>query len=427
MAMGKNNEGTAMFFTIRRGIIAATLLALIAPAAVSAQEFDCAAYENYAGAEPEGYAEACIESGPAGPSAAGGAGDAPNAPTDTAFAHDIGFISDNTIEHQQGDLSASVIVGASADAIFGYDYSPDLSTLYAIDNNSGMLGTSDGTTFTPIGAPTNPGGHTWTGLAINGATGEAFLSSTDGGTSVLQSVDLATGNSAVIGNITGLGLVIEIAINCDGEMYAHDIGTDSIYTIDTGNGSPTLVGPTGINANFAQGMDFDNESGELYIHGYTGGGTNTYGTVDLGNGSITPLNVDNPLGEFEGASQTSCGDPTGPARFQVTKDFDDDNTAEVDVVISCNTGLPLTQSTSISEGDDVTFVVGDFADGAMDCQITETVPGGYTASYSYGDDQPVISPTLLIRLTLKSPRYGLTRTSSSTPSTMRKRTGSAKT
>lgn len=76
----------------------------------------------------------------------------------------------------------------------------------------------------------------------------------------------------------------------------------------------------------------------------------------------------------------------GPARFQVTKDFDDDNPTEVDVVIQCNTGLPLMQPASISEGDGVTFVVNDFEDGNMNCQVTETVPEGYTASYNNGDE-----------------------------------------
>lgn len=72
------------------------------------------------------------------------------------------------------------------------------------------------------------------------------------------------------------------------------------------------------------------------------------------------------------------------ARFQVSKDFEDDNTAEVEVTLSCNTGLPLEQTTTISEGDPVNFVVGDYETGTLDCEITETVPAGYTASYDDG-------------------------------------------
>ncbi|MDX1554546.1 MAG: IPTL-CTERM sorting domain-containing protein [Xanthomonadales bacterium] len=80
------------------------------------------------------------------------------------------------------------------------------------------------------------------------------------------------------------------------------------------------------------------------------------------------------------------------ARFRVTKDFDDDNPAGVDVFLECNTGLPLQQSATIHDPDAnadlgpgdftfVDFVVVDFIPGTMECDIEETVPVGYEASY----------------------------------------------
>jgi hypothetical protein len=72
--------------------------------------------------------------------------------------------------------------------------------------------------------------------------------------------------------------------------------------------------------------------------------------------------------------------------FEVDKDFSDDNPAAVDVTISCNTGLPLHQTTSIAEGDGVSFVVTDFSPGALDCEIFETVPGCYQPSYAASGD-----------------------------------------
>jgi hypothetical protein len=90
-------------------------------------------------------------------------------------------------------------------------------------------------------------------------------------------------------------------------MYGHDISTDSIYGIDVVTGAATLVGPTGYAANYAQGMDFDNEDGTLYIFLYQGSGANVFGTVDLATGAVTPLASSNPLGEFEGATQTVAG------------------------------------------------------------------------------------------------------------------------
>ncbi len=100
------------------------------------------------------------------------------------------------------------------------------------------------------------------------------------------------------------GIMIDLAVNAAGQMYGHDIFTDSIYTIDTTTGAATLVGLTGYLANFAQGMDFDNQDGTLYIFLYQGSGANIYGTVNLATGAVTPLATTNPTGEFEGATQT---------------------------------------------------------------------------------------------------------------------------
>jgi len=79
------------------------------------------------------------------------------------------------------------------------------------------------------------------------------------------------------------------------------------------------------------------------------------------------------------------------ARFRVTKDFDDDNPLGVEVFLDCNTGLPLQQSAEIHDPDaadlgpgdftHVDFVIADFEPGTMDCDVFETVPAGYAASY----------------------------------------------
>jgi hypothetical protein len=76
------------------------------------------------------------------------------------------------------------------------------------------------------------------------------------------------------------------------------------------------------------------------------------------------------------------------ARFQVTKTFSDDSTDEVEVTLTCNTGLPLTQSFTIAGGDEtgVTFVVEEIAPGATNCEVTETgSPGGYEVVMNGGD------------------------------------------
>ncbi len=77
--------------------------------------------------------------------------------------------------------------------------------------------------------------------------------------------------------------------------------------------------------------------------------------------------------------------PDPVARFHVTKTFEDLNTAEVEVTLTCNGGLPLQQSAMISGGDiaGVTFTVTEIQPGQTDCEVTETgSPDGYTVSYN---------------------------------------------
>jgi hypothetical protein len=73
---------------------------------------------------------------------------------------------------------------------------------------------------------------------------------------------------------------------------------------------------------------------------------------------------------------------------QTTKIFSDGSTYEVDVTLTCNTGLPLEQTFTIAGGDadGVTFVVTDFADGSMNCEVTESgAPAGYSTVMNGGD------------------------------------------
>jgi hypothetical protein len=107
---------------------------------------------------------------------------------------------------------------------------------------------------------------------------------------------------------------------------------------------------------------------------------------DAGANSLTygcaPSNVRTGLAIEFAPGVVAGEDPI--ARFQVSKNFDDNNTAEVDVEISCNTGLPISQEGTVSQFNPITFVVTDFNNGELDCTITETDVDGYTASYNNG-------------------------------------------
>ncbi|MDX1555251.1 MAG: IPTL-CTERM sorting domain-containing protein [Xanthomonadales bacterium] len=140
--------------------------------------------------------------------------------------------------------------------------------------------------------------------------------------------------------------------------------------------------------------------GETDIDGLAVGGGRAYMVTDDAAGSIfvydfaagayqPELSAPWPSSEiFAGGAWiggAGGGDDEPVARFAVDKIFNDGNPAEVEVTISCNTGLPLQQSATISEGDGVVFVVTDFIDGTMDCEVTETAGvAGYEQEYDSG-------------------------------------------
>lgn len=335
---------------------------------------DCAQYENYAGVEPAGYARYCMAHGRQ-PWASHNLD-----PTDSAYALDIGFVSDNLVSHALNDFPGQTVVGANAQPIFAMDFDQTGTILYAIDNTSRELGTLDLATgaFSPIALVSGiPGGDNISGLTIDPATGTAYVSGL-GAVMTLYRLDLNTGVATIIGSDATVTLLIDIAMGPQGILYGHDISTDSIYTIDTSTGAATLVGPTGVDSNFAQGMDFDNTDGTLYAYTYQGGGANQYGTIDLATGTLIPLAIDNPQGEFEGATQTVM--------------FACDNPADIPWL---STGA--SSGAIPASGSDVVDVTFDSAGLAT---------GTYTGTLCIQSNDPV-NPILRLPLTLTVLEYGV--------------------
>jgi hypothetical protein len=278
----------------RPGAVAAPEPVFNVPDRVSSKA-DCAAFENYPGREPEGWAEFCGQD-KAVPFAV------PDGPTSTGFLVNLRTGDRNVKQFTLNNFPGQTVVGPITNSIYGMDFDPMGTTLYGLDDVTDQLGTIDLTTgvFTGLVSCLPPdGAANWTGLSIDPVTGTFY-----GSTAVnLYTINSATGATTLVGAF-GTSLMIDIAVSPTGVMYGHDIGTDSIYTIDTTTGAATLVGPTGYAANFAQGMDFDNEDGTLYIFLYIGSGVNHYGTVNLTTGAVTALASSSPLGEFEGATRT---------------------------------------------------------------------------------------------------------------------------
>jgi hypothetical protein len=283
------------------------------------------------------------------------------------------------------------------------------------------------------------------GMFITAFSGvDAWGAAYDAGTGTVYHNDGSTLYSWTGGAPVMLGTIMDVAgapITIHGlafyadTLYGTSISTDIIYTIDPGTQVATpYITLTDTSASIS-GLAADPTNGDLYgtddlsnvglvrinldgsltlIAAYLGGENDVDGLAISGDRMAYLITDDNTPPEFNvydlnadaysgtvaypwggNAVQVSgawIGDgDVGPgesvARFPVTKDFDDDNPAEVEVTISCNTGLPLMQTQTITDGvlNGVTFVVTDFEDGAMDCTITETAGvGGYDAAYDDG-------------------------------------------
>lgn len=164
-----------------------------------------------------------------------------------------------------------ISVGSVADtAYFAGDFvGNDFSQMYVIDyylNELHTLNTITGADTT-IGGCNPISGQVWTG-ATGTADGTLYASSTDDLNSYLYTVNVNTGTTTVVGQITNAPAIIDIAINADGEMYGVDVSSDNLVQIDPATGAGTVVGSIGFDADYAQGMDFEDESGVLYLAAY---------------------------------------------------------------------------------------------------------------------------------------------------------------
>ena len=170
----------------------------------------------------------------------------------------------------------------------------------------------------------------------------------------------------------------------NGNLTFRDLNTDTSTTIATGNWAMPRLAP----------------DGKIYVVAW---GSGTMGVVNSPDADLATIDWDAtgivlPAGsqaayalpnQTYAACEVNIVNPDTNARFQVSKTFSDGNSGEVEVMLSCNSGLPLQQSFMISPGNPVTFVVSGFTDGVMNCEITEIgSPGGYLVTYDNQVDAP---------------------------------------
>ena len=209
----------------------------------------------------------------------------------TAHSTSIGFASPfqgSFVSFDLGEPSQLAPIGAApTTTIYAGDFAlGDASTYYVInsDNNAFIEVDAETGATTQIGTSTPAnGGDSWSELATDPTDGTLYASTG----SDLYTIDPSTGEATLVGSFNFGGLMIAIAVDDEGVMYGHDIVNDAIYTINKDTGVATQLGSTGVDANFAQGMDFDPVTGELYMAWYQGGGAGGLRIVDRATGNTT--------------------------------------------------------------------------------------------------------------------------------------------
>jgi hypothetical protein len=159
-------------------------------------------------------------------------------------------------------------------------------------------------------------------------------------TGSFYTINLTTGAATAVNTASGAGF-INLASDASGVIYTMNINSDSLYTVNKVSGAISPVGPLGIDISFAQDLEFDPNTGTLYMAAYNVGLAVDAGElriVDPSTGSSTLV------GEFEGKAEITAmaipqtavqppalndpvfgyrafspgGDPTGPITFELS-------------------------------------------------------------------------------------------------------------
>lgn len=217
--------------------------------------------------------------------------------TDATVGYFYEFTTDNLYTFPVPAGVPQTIVGNTGNhQFYAADFGPG-GVYYAIDYNDNMLysinpATGAATSLVAVsGLP--PG--VITGMAYHEGTNTMYLSTVYSSVTTLCTLNVNTGAITVIGPITNASLVIFLAINCAGDLYGVDLVPDVLVKINTSTAAGTVIGPVNYAANYAQGADFDSQTGILYWAAYSGGGLGSLRTIDLQTGNSTevvPLNME---------------------------------------------------------------------------------------------------------------------------------------
>jgi hypothetical protein len=152
-------------------------------------------------------------------------------------------------------------------------------TLYGIVFGGTLVtvDTDDGT-VSVIGGTINA-----TGMTYDQTTDTMYVVDFDGN---LYTLDITDGSTTLVANTQSTLIALECSN--DGTLYGIELGSDTFGTINKLTGAWTVIGPIGMDLNYAQDASFDHETGTLYHAAYDSSASQgKLVTIDLATGAST--------------------------------------------------------------------------------------------------------------------------------------------
>lgn len=115
------------------------------------------------------------------------------------------------------------------------------------------------------------GVNTIIGLSYDHAADKIYVADYTGSGTVLRAISTTDYSVTLVGTISS-EIIIGLASDASGTLYGISLDADNLYRIDTTTGAGTIVGPLGININYAQGIAYDRTNNVLYGTLYSSGG-----------------------------------------------------------------------------------------------------------------------------------------------------------
>jgi hypothetical protein len=184
--------------------------------------------------------------------------------------------------------------------------------------------------------------------------------------SSLFAINVGNGSATLIG-VASTDLLIDLACDTNGTLYATGITNDQLYTIDKSTAVATAVGALGFDAGYAQDMEFDHNnntcyytaynatsgSGEMYVVNTTTGAATLIGAFANGaeiTGFAIPFTSNAVITDASVSAITAPSNETScslTATETITVTISNTGTVPVsgyDVTYQVNSGTPVTET-----------------------------------------------------------------------------------